>query len=157
MSKKWRFTNNELDLIQDFVETIDEELVVEKGSAWECCISTNEIFLGSKRINKFDKCFITWLRTLPEYTPISNFIIALLHEIGHIKSYNHIVWANGKLQEMTYRYLHEDGILNDEELQYKYFEIANEKNATLWALEYYKSHKAKCDKLAEMVGCGSQI
>ena len=153
MSKRWRFTQAEMDLIQDFVKDIDEDFEIVKGYAFECCLDTKEIFLGSKRFTKYDKYFMDWLKTLPEYVPINSFIISLLHEIGHFKTYNQVIYDNSKLLQHLYYLQAEDGSITEVEHQNKYFELPNEKNSTLWGLEYYKSHKTKCDRLAEMVGC----
>jgi len=152
MSKRYRFTEQEMKLMQDFINTIDEELVLNRGHAFQCCVATKEIWVSNKRQTKFDNCFMEWLKTLPEYEPIHNTIIALLHEIGHIKTYDSYVYLVDNTKEQLLRLKLEQGKINEQEIQFKYFELDKEKNATLWGLNYYKSHKTQCNKLAEMLG-----
>lgn len=70
-------------------------------------------------------------------------LIGILHEIGHIMTFNPDVYAEGEalyfLLSLSY-----DSMAH-EEYSRIYFSIPNEFAATEWAVNYYLSHKEKCD------------
>ena len=154
MSKKYRFTKKDIIAIQNFVDNIIEDIQVVKGFAYQCDLEEEMIFLGRKRINKYDNYFMEWLREQPEYTfEVNTIVISILHEIGHFMTYNEEISKQGTLLKGIYGFLQEENIIKKKEHNFRYFEIENEKLATMWGLDYYKNNRKQCDKLAEMLGC----
>ena len=150
MQRQFKYTKQQIQILQDFINsTIDKDIKVKVGNAYECDIENKTIYLGSKELTTDTILFIQWLKTTPEYTPISYNLISILHEIGHIKTYNKIKSKQREVMYGIYSFLNEMQIVTTETLNQKYFEIPDEKDATNWGLRFYVNNKSKCDKLVK--------
>ena len=78
---------------------------------------------------------------------ISNiFIISLLHEVGHF--YTLHTFSKAKLQTAhEAKEIIEEAlkIEDDDDIYSLYFDLNIEKVATAWAIDYYKTHKKRCE------------
>ena len=59
--KRKTFSKQDVRLIQDFINEIDSDIKVYKGSRFECDIYEEKIFLGSKRFSRINELFCNWL------------------------------------------------------------------------------------------------
>jgi hypothetical protein len=146
---KNKFTRKEIKIIQNFVNEIDNNIKVKKSKVFECEIEKNQIFVSDKNYTKDTELFMKWLETLKEYQPINFILISILHEIGHIETYTEELEEERNKMYSMYSFLNKQGIMSTEELNNLYFEIPDEKNATLWGLNYYVNNKEKCNKLLQ--------
>lgn len=153
MSKKYKFTKEDFKIITKWVnENIDEDIEVAKSYRFECDTDNEIIYLSNKRWTKLDMFFDKWYQKQDFYTPINYTLICILHEIGHIMTRDDELLEQGYQLNSMYQFMYEFEAISEEELNFAYFDIPSEKLATQWGVEYYKQHKQKCDKLAEMVG-----
>ena len=153
MSKRYRFTKEDFKIITQWVhENIDEEIEVAKSDRFECDTDEELIYLSNKRYTKLDSYFDKWYQKQDFYIPIQYTLICILHEIGHIMTKDDDLLEQGYALNEMYRFMYDYGSINEEELNFAYFDIPSETLATQWGVEYYKEHKQECDKLAEMVG-----
>ena len=149
MQRKYKFTKNQLNILQQFTNTINKDIKIKKGRKFECDIQKKQVFVSHKKYDYDTEMFMNWLCKQKEYTPINYLLIAILHEIGHIETYSK---ANDKQRDILYgiySFLGEMGIMSTEEQNDKYFNIPLERNATMWGLQYYVNHKEQCDKLVK--------
>lgn len=77
------------------------------------------------------------------------FLIGILHEIGHIMTYEESVAAEGSLLYMMIQMNYNPRRFK--EYSYMYFSIPSELAATTWAVNYYVAHQEKCDEFVDMV------
>lgn len=80
---------------------------------------------------------------------MDSFLIGVLHEIGHIMTYDEQTFNEGTamyyLLEMNY-----DAMRHDE-YSIMYFNIPSEYKATEWAVKYYTMFQEECDKFMDMI------
>lgn len=149
MQRQFKFTKNEFKILKEFVKTIDKNIIIKRNNCFECDIENKLVFIGNKKYDYDTKIFMDWLCKQKEYTPINYILISILHEIGHIKTYTKELEAERTELYGIYSFLHENGIMSTDELNEKYFEIPDEKEATMWGIKYYVNNKEKCDKLVK--------
>lgn len=149
MQRVYKFTKKDIEKIQVFVNTIDKNIKIKKGKCFECDTEKNQVFVGNKKYDKDTKMFMTWLCKQKEYTPINYILISILHEIGHIKTYSKIKQTERSILYGIYDFLGHLGIMTTEQQNNRYFNIPDERDATMWGLNYYVNHKQQCDKLVK--------
>lgn len=149
---KKRFSRKERKIIQSFVDLIDDEITIKQGKRYETDVPNKIIYLGYKNYDELDELFDTWFKRQAFYTPIHDKIITILHEIGHIQCDTIETEKEREVLDSAYHFIYEQGQISLEELNFAYFEIPAETNATKWGVEFYKSNTKLCDNFAEMVG-----
>ena len=148
MQRKYRFTNKELNILKEFIQNnIDKNIKIKKSQCFECDIDNRTVYISNKKFTPDTEMFMNWLCKQKEYTPINHILISILHEIGHIKTYTPELEEERDLLYGIYDFMHENKIMSTEELNNKYFNIPDEKIATMWGINFYKNNKIKCDKL----------
>lgn len=147
MQRRYKFTKKDIKILQDFVNTIDKDIKIKKGQVFECDVKAKQVFVGDKKYSKDTEIFMNWLCKQKNYTPINHILISILHEIGHIKTYSQVKEKQRALLYGIYRFLETYDIMSTEELNEKYFNIPDEKDATMWGIKYYVNHKEQCDNL----------
>ena len=155
MAKKIRkFTKKDLMLIEDFINSINKNIKIKisENKRFECDIPNNIIYLGIKNNDKAATAlFYKWFKQQKEYTKINKKIISILHEVGHFQTFNQALWEERNEQEEVLTRLYDLDLLTYEELNFAYWDMPNERLATMWAVWYYKSHKKQCDNLATLL------
>lgn len=155
MKNKCGYNKKDLQLIRNFVKDIDKDILIRIAPNKEfcCCLPLGKIYLGQKKMRGFEIYWYEWYQRQPFYSKeeINVRIISLLHEIGHFATFDMQEWLdrNAEVEKLTERYYNDE--ISYEELNYAYWNLPNEYKATEWAVNYYKSNKEKCDRLAEMV------
>ena len=154
MSKKYKITKKDLVIIQNFIDTIPYEdyIEVSKGSRFEVDIPEEHIFLGSKRFTQLDKYFFEWLAQRQKSTNYNFFVIALLHEVGHIMTQDDDNLEQRDILDKIHSFMFDTDLIDERQYNYNYFGFPAEIEATEWAIEYYDNNRQECDKLAAMLG-----
>ena len=156
MKKINRFNKKERLLIEDFIHSIDNTLKVKvsKNKMFECDIPKKTIYIGIKNVDKREnELFIEWLKTLPEYQEnINRRILSILHEIGHFKTYNEQEFQERQNVFSMLTFMYEQDVIDYKEYGLAYWNMTNEKKATLWGLNFYKTHKKECNNLVKLLG-----
>lgn len=150
MSKKYTFKKQDFEIIQDFVDTINEDILVQKGTRYECEIDNDIIFISNKRLNQYDLFFNKWLvqQTFYKNVKVPNIIMSILHEIGHIMTKGQTNYEDSKFTIGIHQFMYEMGVINAEELQINYFNTPLEYLATEWGYNYFYNHQEQCNQLA---------
>lgn len=155
MKNKCGYNKKDLQLIREFVKDIDKNILIRIAPNKEfcCCLPLGKLYLGQKKMCDFEIYWYDWYQKQPFYSKenINLRIITLLHEVGHFITFDIQEWLdrNAEVPILTEKYYNNE--ISFEELNYAYWNLTNEYKATEWAVNYYKSNKEKCDRLAEMV------
>lgn len=78
-------------------------------------------------------------------------IISILHEVGHFQTFNEAEFEERNTKEELLNGMYEMGLIDFEELNFAYWNLTNEINATKWAIEYYNKNKKYCDNLIKLL------
>jgi hypothetical protein len=81
---------------------------------------------------------------------ISSNLSAILHEIGHIETYNSENEENYTIQSNNLKELYLNNKINTKEYMDAYSEIKEEKEANLWMLHFCKDHPQLIETLAKL-------
>ena len=149
------WTKQDLKTIREFVKSINNEITlrISPVGEWHCRLMEYKLFLGNKKKPiQEDIIWNKWYREQEFYIgEVNTRVISLLHEIGHYQTFNVEEWELRNKQVNEYIDQYYDYKIELEELNFKYWNTTNEYKATQWAIEYYKTHKAQCEKLAKQL------
>ena len=149
--KNYNFTKEEKQTIRNFIHSIDKSIKVRVSQElrFECDIEKRTIYLGSKKIDKKEnKLFQEWFRQQPEYIKINKTLMSILHEIGHFMTFNKQEFEIRNETEEMLMFMYENYYINEKEINFGYWNIANERKATMWGVDYFKNNQEKCRYLA---------
>lgn len=153
--KNYNFTKEEKQTIRNFIHSIDKSIKVRVSQElrFECDIEKRTIYLGSKKIDKKEnKLFQEWFRQQPEYIKINKTLMSILHEIGHFMTFNKQEFEIRNETEEMLMFMYENYYINEKEINFGYWNIANERKATMWGVNYFKNNQEKCRYLAAALG-----
>lgn len=120
----------QIDFDKDFCVNVDEKIVYI-----ECCEHKESNIL----IQNFVK---------ENFEVIMHpFLIGLLHEIGHIFTFNDLLDDERTVQCILLHFLYKEN--NFKNYSYKYFSLPAEYEATAWAVNYYKTHTQQCEQFLD--------
>jgi hypothetical protein len=147
MSKRYHFTKDDIKAINYLVYTIDKEINVFKSRNYAAEVDQKRIYLGSKRYNRTSAMFMNFWKE--ETTAEMNWcVLSILHEVGHIMTTTPELEENRHKRDAMYSCLYSLGAISELEYFNGYFNIPAERNATEWAIEFYKTHFELCNALA---------
>lgn len=153
--KNYNFTKEEKQTIRNFIHSIDKSIKVRVSQElrFECDIEKRTIYLGSKKIDKKEnKLFQEWFKQQPEYIKINKTLMSILHEIGHFMTFNKQEFEIRNETEEMLMFMYENYYINEKEINFGYWNIANERKATMWGVDYFKNNQEKCRYLAAALG-----
>lgn len=155
MAKKVRrFTKKDKILIEDFIHSIDDTISIEisENKRFECDIPNKTIYLGIKNTTRDElKLFNKWFAQQPEYIKINKRIVSILHEVGHFKTFDKAEFEERNLKEELLTNMYENDLIDFEKLNFAYWNLPNERKATMWAIKYYIENKKYCDNLVKLL------
>ena len=148
MAKRNHFNKKDIELLQNFVELIDDEIEIYKGSCYEVDMDLKEIYLGSKRYDRISHFFMQhWKKEIAE-TPINWCILSILHEIGHLMTTTEELEDNRKTLDGIYSFMFQEGAITETDYFKSYFDIPAERAATEWGINFYKNNVDLCNSIA---------
>lgn len=152
---KYNFSKEEKQIIRNFIHSIDKTIKVRISPElrFECDIPKKVIYLGSKKVSKKENAlFQEWFKQQPEYIKINKTLISILHEIGHFMTFNAQEFEERNATEQTLLFMYENYYINEKEINFAYWNMTNERKATMWGIEYFKNNTPKCLELAAALG-----
>ncbi len=129
--------------IRKFIKEIDKDIKV-KFQKWdmECDIFEETVYIGKTYDKENDRRFGEFVKELNPACDVPVFLLSILHEIGHIMTYE----DDEKLDEKDFLYaviqFKMDTGEDMDECVAEYFRIPLEREATEWAIEYAMNHPA---------------
>lgn len=147
-------------------KTIENELVAFKVKAildTEFSISVDEkIITYSLTRSMVDDWFDEFVfKTFGFDVGENDFVISLLHEIGHLKTLKNIEEntydeCREKIKKITKKLEKADTERKEKNLHFKYFSVPSELVATAWAVDWARKHPKKYRKMCENVNLAIQ-
>ena len=149
-----KFTKKDKQFIQDFTNSINKDLIIaiSENKRFECDIPNNTIYLGLKNLNQIENnLFKKWLKNENITIKMNRRLLSLLHEIGHFQTFNEQEFEDRNSMEKIYNQMYENDLITFEELNFNYWNMTNEKKATLWGIQYYLENTKKCKQLVKIL------
>lgn len=137
------------ELIKQFIKEINPKIKV-KFQKWvlEVAIPDKTIYVGKDIDNRTNEIFMEYAKTIDKNIINVNYdLLSILHEIGHIETYNKINNFTQQVQkvELNQKYNNFNAATASyEELKqmfFEYFNFALERPATEWAINFALTHK----------------
>lgn len=129
-------------LVRLFVKLVDKNIKVifHKGEL-QCDTEEEKIFVGYDNGELANRTFKEYVLSLEKNCVYNDFIMGLLHEVGHIVTYN-----EEDEQDRLERYsqidlLNQLGAIDNEQTNFLYYEIPMEKKATQWGIDWAMTHQ----------------
>ena len=142
------YNKKEKQLIKDFVKSINPELKIFYQEIFECDIYEEEIFIGKKEFTSDTRMFMEWFqKEFPLCKDCHWWLISLLHEIGHVETYEEVKHDKREIIYSILKMAFEMGDVSIVKLNNAYFNLPAEYDATYWAASYYLSNTDKCNAL----------
>ncbi len=132
-----------LSIIEKFVHSIDSTIEVDFAYNFCADISEYKIYIEDYAHPEEDKLIQDFVK---EYFNIQMepFLIGLLHEIGHLMTYEAELNEQRTIMYALLSLAYEEKL--HEKYSKIYFTIPAELAATTWAVEYYKNHTTQCEQ-----------
>ena len=129
-------------IITQFVHKIDSSIQIDFDDDFCADVVNKIIYIESKEHLREDELIQNFVQNNFNIS-MDPFLIGILHEIGHIMTYNE---QKDDEKSILYALL----TINYDEKEYEeyskmYFSIPAEYEATKWAVNYYINHKDICD------------
>ena len=139
---------SKMKYIRKFIKNINSEYRVKYGNVFEVDIPEEKIFITLNKHQEEDEMVQKFLEK--EYGKRYNsFIIGLLHEVGHIETFDEELDEERDLAYGLLKIDFNDGNSDVEKFNDMYFRIPAEYNATAWAVKYYETYLQECQELAK--------
>lgn len=139
---------SKMKYIRKFIKNINPEYRVKYGNVFEVDIPEEKIFITLNKHQEEDEMVQKFLER--EYGKRYNsFIIGLLHEVGHIETFDEELDEERDLAYGLLKINFNDGNSDIEKFNDMYFRIPAEYSATAWAVNYYETHLQECQELAK--------
>lgn len=123
------------DLLNEFVKTIDDELVVEVGSDFAYYPARNVITYTLVVSEYGEESFLESVEFFQPKVKCDVFLWSILHEIGHHETIDELTESE-QLDSDFIKLFVENGAVSKE----LYYTCPDERAATGWAVQYAESH-----------------
>ena len=131
-----------LSIIEKFVHSIDSTIEVDFAHNFCADISEYKIYIEDYAHPEEDGLIQTFVQERFNIK-MEPFLIGLLHEIGHLMTYESELNEQRTIMYVLLSLAYEEDL--HEEYSKIYFTIPAELAATTWAVEYYKNHTKQCE------------
>ena len=138
--------------VKKFVKQIDKTIKVKFGKRLECEPAENTIYVNNVT-DKIDiKTFNEYIKELNNKCNFNSFLLGILHEIGHIYTYEEQDEEEYNRDVKLLSLLFQEKKLTDEQVNYFYLRLPLESNATKWAIEFAMLNKNFCKYYQKKLG-----
>lgn len=138
--------------VKKFVKQIDRTIKVKFGKRLECEPTENTIYVNNVTDKIDTKTFNEYVRELNSKCKFNSFILGILHEIGHIYTYEEQNEEEYNRDTELLSLLFQEKKLTEEQINYFYLRLPLESNATKWAIEFAMLNKNFCKYYQKKLG-----
>lgn len=139
----------EYNLIRDFIKSINSDIQVHfSDEDFYCDINKDEVNIPWKEECSAAAMIDGFIEDTFEVT-INSFLMGMLHEIGHIQTYNKEEMEERDIIYGMLQMMYDGDATSFNEI---YFSIPAEFKATEWGVNYYLNNKDICDNLIQSIG-----
>lgn len=127
--------------IKNFIKEIDKDIKVKfQKYDMECDLYEDIVYVGKTYNPITDKLFMDYVKELDPTCNVPVFILSILHEVGHIMTYDEEDVEEKDVIYALLRMEFNENKENEEEYVKKYFRIPLETNATEWGIRFAKEN-----------------
>ena len=138
--------------VKQMVKQIDKSIKVKFGKCLECEPTENTIYVNNKT-NIIDiVTFRDYVKELNSKCKFNTLLLGILHEIGHIYTYEEQNEEEYRRDTKLLRLLFKEKKLSAKQLNEFYVRLPLEANATKWAIEFAMKNKKFCKYYQNKIG-----
>lgn len=142
---------NKMRKVKQFVKIIDNSIKVKKGKALECDIENKTIYISFKSNPVDIKTFLDFVKELNPKCKYNDIILGILHEIGHIYTYDKLNEKQWEEDNELLSALYKQNLISATDFNKFYVRLPLEKNATQWAIDFAMLNKKFMDKYSKVI------
>lgn len=142
---------NKMKKVKQFVKIIDNSIKVKKGKALECDIENKTIYISFKSDPVDIKTFLDFVKELNPKCKYNDIILGILHEIGHIYTYDKLNEKHWEEDNELLSALYKQNLISATDFNKIYVRLPLEKNATQWAIDFAMLNKKIMDKYSKVI------
>lgn len=132
-------------VLDNYLEENDFEVTTEIGLDFAYYYADSKIVYSLVTTEKTDRLFMNFAKENGLKTDCGIFLLSFFHELGHNETIDYIDTKTEKACAKIKKSLR----ANNEEDCKKYFNVEDEKIATMWAIDYINNNTEKIEKLAK--------
>lgn len=138
--------------VKQMVKQIDKSIKVKFGKCLECEPTENTIYVNNKT-NIIDiVTFRDYVKELNSKCKFNTLLLGILHEIGHIYTYEEQNEEEYRRDTKLLRLLFKEKKLSAKQLNEFYVRLPLEANATKWAIDFAMQNKKFCKYYQNKIG-----
>lgn len=142
---------NKMRKVKQFVKIIDNSIKVKKGKALECDIENKTIYISFKSNPVDIKTFLDFIKELNPKCKYNDIILGILHEIGHIYTYDKLNEKHWEEDNELLSALYKQNLISATDFNKFYVRLPLEKNATQWAIDFAMLNKKLMNKYSKVI------
>ena len=138
--------------VKQMVKQIDKSIKVKFGKCLQCEPTENIIYVNNKT-NIIDiVTFRDYVKELNSKCKFNTLLLGILHEIGHIYTYEEQNEEEYRRDTKLLRLLFKEKKLSAKQLNEFYVRLPLEANATKWAIDFAMQNKKFCKYYQNKIG-----
>ena len=138
--------------VKQMVKQIDKSIKVKFGKCLECEPTENTIYVNNKTDIIDIVTFRDYVKELNSKCKFNTLLLGILHEIGHIYTYEEQNEEEYRRDTKLLRLLFKEKKLSAKQLNEFYVRLPLEANATKWAIDFAMQNKKFCKYYQNKIG-----
>ena len=138
--------------VKQMVKQIDKSIKVKFGKRLECEPTENTIYVNNKTDIIDIVTFRDYVKELNSKCKFNTLLLGILHEIGHIYTYEEQNEEEYRRDTKLLRLLFKEKKLSAKQLNEFYVRLPLEANATKWAIDFAMQNKKFCKYYQNKIG-----
>ena len=138
--------------VKQFVHKIDKTIKVKFGRCLQCDVENATIYVNNKTDAIDVKTFNEYVQELEKGCPFNSLLLGILHEIGHIYTYDEDNNEGWNRDTNLLQILFQNDKISAEDFNRLYIRLPLEANATQWAVDFTKLNKSLCERYQKKIG-----
>ena len=138
--------------VKKIIKKIDKNIKVRFGKVLECEPRKNKIFIAYETNEVDKKTFLDYVKELDSQCHFDDITLGILHEIGHIYTYEEQNEEEYRRDTKLLRLLFKEKKLSAKQLNEFYVRLPLEANATKWAIDFAMQNKKFCKYYQNKIG-----
>ena len=138
--------------VRQMVKQIDKSIKVKFGKRLECEPTENTIYVNNKTDIIDIVTFRDYVKELNSKCKFNTLLLGILHEIGHIYTYEEQNEEEYRRDTKLLRLLFKEKKLSAKQLNEFYVRLPLEANATKWAIDFAMQNKKFCKYYQNKIG-----
>ena len=138
--------------VKQMVKQIDKSIKVKFGKCLQCEPTENTIYVNNKTDIIDIVTFRDYVKELNSKCKFNTLLLGILHEIGHIYTYEEQNEEEYRRDTKLLRLLFKEKKLSAKQLNEFYVRLPLEANATKWAIDFAMQNKKFCKYYQNKIG-----